>query len=374
MTSVIVPVPSGGLSTISLDMEVGQTYLSDRQYRRYTKSFNLNEIACPTFGFGDPFVTTSWFTWTTSGTVSSSYLTRRIATMGPPWNPYIIPPNEVMSAHPVWAEACMYLADSNNYFVAKFPIFDPPITLHPVKILDPHTEPTRDPPIPNPPTSKTSHSAALSTASSLDPNPPGGGGGNNGGGGSNNGGNNEPDPGRNGNGNNDPNSNPPRPGSRLTAIPQTTIPLPRPTSNAPSDQADHADPFDPADPAGQSYPSSPWQTVTNTDGSFASGVVMTTNGMTITALNPTAIVMDGTTLTPGAAAITRDGRTYSVSSAGEEGAGGLVIGDVNEGGSSRIPDGSEGGGGNGVDNSNGSRRHGIVLSWLFGVMMFMMIL
>lgn len=39
-------------------MSMGQEYIGPRAYRAHTKPLNLDDLACPTFGFSDEFITT----------------------------------------------------------------------------------------------------------------------------------------------------------------------------------------------------------------------------------------------------------------------------------------------------------------------------
>ena len=73
------------------------------------------DIACPTWGLSDPFLTTC---------DGSAYLT---ATEGPPYNPVILVPTEFLDYDPAWGK-CSQIA-TNGPFLMPCGVYDPPRTL-----------------------------------------------------------------------------------------------------------------------------------------------------------------------------------------------------------------------------------------------------
>ena len=102
-----------------------------------TKSLNVADLECPTFGLGP-------------GTGKDGKPCR---TIGPPYLPLIVPPPQVLSLDPGWLKACTGLL-SYAVGLSSFAIYDPPIALQPASGLvasdsglgktDPVT--TQDPP------------------------------------------------------------------------------------------------------------------------------------------------------------------------------------------------------------------------------------
>ena len=102
-----------------------------------TKSLNVADLECPTFGLGP-------------GTNNEGKPCR---TIGPPYLPLIVPPPQVLSLDPGWLKACTGLL-SYAVGLSSFAIYDPPIALQPASglvasysgpsITDPAT--TQDPP------------------------------------------------------------------------------------------------------------------------------------------------------------------------------------------------------------------------------------
>ncbi len=87
------------------------------------KVLDLADLACPTWGLSDPFMTSC------SG---SEFLTH---TVGPPYNPIIAPPNELLSIDPAWTD-CDGIARAGQ-FVNRYGAYDPPRALNEADELDP---------------------------------------------------------------------------------------------------------------------------------------------------------------------------------------------------------------------------------------------
>lgn len=87
-TNPIIPVAPGKLSTISLDIPLGFTF-NDRAFYRtnvssYTKAVRTEDLLCPTWGLGN---------------VNASEYFKQ-STVGPPYNPIIDPPAELLTFDP----------------------------------------------------------------------------------------------------------------------------------------------------------------------------------------------------------------------------------------------------------------------------------
>lgn len=145
LTNPWVALPSGQLATYSEGLQsLGQCY-DDIQgfgwgFEGTTKSLNVADLECPTFGLGP-------------GTSSNGEPCR---TIGPPYLPLIVPPSQVLSLDPGWLQLCTGLL-SYAVGLSSFALYDPPIALQPVSGLvnpepgprpaDPVTtqDPTSDP-------------------------------------------------------------------------------------------------------------------------------------------------------------------------------------------------------------------------------------
>ena len=95
------------------------------------------DIACPTWGLSDPFMTTC------DGDV---YMT---ATEGPPYNPVILVPSQFLDYDPAWGACATANAVDNGPFILPCGVYDPPHALHAASAMVP--SPTADPPAPTPP-------------------------------------------------------------------------------------------------------------------------------------------------------------------------------------------------------------------------------
>ena len=176
-TNPTVAVPQGGLSTVSF----GFGKLSTGSY---------DPAACRTWGWSNG--STTWF-WSYGGpgTESSSWVSSLFYSIGPPYNPIILPPPQLTALDPEWQACTLWRNLDNDYGDAIDDglgyIFDPPRALARASaIVDPSTtkpdlapQPTHSSPqpagsIPPPaprvtdrPTAVTN--SGLSTNPSLDP-------------------------------------------------------------------------------------------------------------------------------------------------------------------------------------------------------------
>lgn len=129
-TNAIVPVPADGLSTISLDLPVGATFMNreywrwDKNIASYTKKVRIEDLACPTWGlvgsekpYPDPYLT-----------------------VGPPFLPIIHPPSELVSFHPAWAQCSAFRQYGVGGYML-YEVFDPPRQLVPASAIAPATNP-----------------------------------------------------------------------------------------------------------------------------------------------------------------------------------------------------------------------------------------
>ena len=96
LTNPIITLAPGALSTyVPQDYEIGSTYIDEAAaqvnlFMGTVKPLNIPDLQCPTFGIG---VGTS-----ADGTVHT--------TVGPPWLPVIVPPQEAFSLDPSWESFC----------------------------------------------------------------------------------------------------------------------------------------------------------------------------------------------------------------------------------------------------------------------------
>ena len=87
-TNPIVAIAPGGLSTVSLDIALGVTF-NDRNFYRssinsFTKAVRTEDLLCPTWGLGNRN-DTEYF---------------KVSTVGPPFNPIVDPPLELLHLDP----------------------------------------------------------------------------------------------------------------------------------------------------------------------------------------------------------------------------------------------------------------------------------
>ena len=311
----------------------------------------ISDIACPTWGVSDPFMTTC------DGDV---YMT---ATYGAPYNPVILVPTEILAIDPAWGQCTK--VPSNGPFTLPCGIYDPPRALHAATALGPGVTPppanpqttpqpdlgqpqpanTGSPQLPAPTTSPSSNGGppAQPNNDPTDPNAPGGSG-------------------NPGSPNNDPAQDPPTaPGNDNdpTEDPsQTEDPAPVAPNVAPTNGG--------SDPGPQVVP----QTTVNLYGAqqspglggliygglggnspasvqqgpaqggsaqggngqgantgFSTRVITPLPGVALTITNPSAVAAAGSTLTPGGPAVTSDGTYYSLAPSGI-----LIAGTVSSGG------------------------------------------
>ena len=311
----------------------------------------ISDIACPTWGVSDPFMTTC---------DGDAYLT---ATYGAPYNPVILVPTEILAIDSAWGRCTN--VPSNGPFTLPCGIYDPPRALHGASALgpsvtpppaDPQTTPqsnvvqpqpanTGSPQLP-PPTTSPSSNGGSPTQPDNDPTGPNAPGGVGNPGSSNN--DPAPDPTKAPGNDNDPTKDP-----SYTENPASIAPDVAPAKGG-------------SDPDPQVFP----QTTVNLYGAqqspglgaliygglggnppasvqqgpaqggsaqggkgqganpgFNAHVITPLAGVALTITNPSAVVAAGSTLTPGGPAVTTDGTYYSLAPSGN-----LIAGTLSSGG------------------------------------------
>ena len=126
-TSPFIAVAPEHLSTVSLaNFTMGQEYRASVYDNGGGISIPLNvaDLECPTFGLGKSTAK--------DGNVHF--------TVGPPWLPMIVRPEEILAHDPEWSMSCQYIP-SGWWDVGAAALFDPPRVLVPVENLGPN--PTR---------------------------------------------------------------------------------------------------------------------------------------------------------------------------------------------------------------------------------------
>ena len=124
-----VAVPADGLSTLS--------YRSELIIAEGVSTGVYDPAACPTYGVSDPITFIGEYvgnnlTWTT----------RTYRTIGPPYNPILLPPNELLSLDPEWM-ACTWNT-AGDFASFSYGLFDPPRVLTPAVVMgNPTTTPTQ---------------------------------------------------------------------------------------------------------------------------------------------------------------------------------------------------------------------------------------
>ena len=118
LTNPIITLAPDVLSTyLPFSYEVGSTYVDANGYPGdmflgTVKPLNIADLQCPTFGVG-------------IGTSADGSL---YTTVGPPWLPVIVRPQEAFSLEPSWESACTGLLSFAPGMIS-FAIFDPPSAL-----------------------------------------------------------------------------------------------------------------------------------------------------------------------------------------------------------------------------------------------------
>ncbi|KAK0510666.1 hypothetical protein JMJ35_007098 [Cladonia borealis] len=321
----------------------------------------ISDIACPTWGVSDPFMTTC------DGDV---YMT---ATYGAPYNPVILVPTEILAIDPAWGQCTK--VPSNGPFTLPCGIYDPPRALQTASALiplspqalqaatalapvvtpqpaDPQTTPQPDlvqpqpantgsPQLPPPTTSPSSNGGPPTQPNNdpMDPNALGGAGNS---GSSNN--DPAPDPTIAPGNDNDPTKDPSQtqdPASVAPAnggsnpspqvVPQTTVNL-YGAQQSPGLGGVIYGGLGGNPPA--SVQQGPVQGGSAQGGNgqgvnsgFSTHVITPLAGVALTVTNPSAVVAAGATLTPGGPAVTSDGTYYSLAPSGN-----LIAGTVSSGG------------------------------------------
>ena len=132
-TNPTIAVPQGGLSTLSIGY--GGVKPSTGAY---------DPAACRTWGFSDG--STTWF-WSYDGSGSSSWASSLYYSLGPPYNPILLPPPHLTALDPEWQACTAWRNLDNDYGDALVEglgyIYDPPRALARASaIVDPSTTKT----------------------------------------------------------------------------------------------------------------------------------------------------------------------------------------------------------------------------------------
>ena len=136
-TSPFIAIAPEHLSTVYFpNFTVGQEFLFDQATMfdkggGTSKALNIADVECPTFGLGK----------------STAEDGEMHFTVGPPWLPMIVRPEEVLFHDPVWSSSCRWIPDG-WWNVESAALYDPPRALYPGEGLVP--DPTH--PVPADPT------------------------------------------------------------------------------------------------------------------------------------------------------------------------------------------------------------------------------
>ena len=169
-TNIIIPLPSGGLSTVSYPVAVGSEY-TDPNYRGggglgssfgVTQAIDTANFACPTWGLGIPYPQTTTFA---GGITQTNYHTL----VTTPFNPILIPPPQLQYLDPAWAVQCTAFYSYGEH-IFSYGLYDPPYALTPDGGgLDPSPAPA---PTPAPIASTTAVDPIMTTPATPVPSSP----------------------------------------------------------------------------------------------------------------------------------------------------------------------------------------------------------
>ena len=150
-------LPPGGLSTYkTAQLEYNGPYpvnsglianifeKNPRELAPLVAPLDVRDFKCPTFGFGKTQI---------RGLIST--------TIGPPWQPILVPPLEIFALNPVWHSVCTAVFTNINEFLRG--LYDPPKSLVPGQGLIPDGTPSQPTP------ESTSTHEPLKPAPRLDP-------------------------------------------------------------------------------------------------------------------------------------------------------------------------------------------------------------
>lgn len=159
-----IAIPPGGLSTISWPGNVVQL----AGYPPETGVFD--PAACRTYGL-DNGSTTSWLNGLSSWTTSVSY------SMGPPYNPILLPPEQLTALDPQWEACTAWDNYGNDAYDVFFGLYDPPRALNVAPALVEPLTTSPDPtarqtsPAPQPAASISSTDPKITAKPPTDPSP-----------------------------------------------------------------------------------------------------------------------------------------------------------------------------------------------------------
>ena len=98
-----IAIPPGGLSSMSFTQGVTDPHYVNAVFGSNSTLYDpAQPSSCQTYGFGIPRTITAWETFADG---KSSLTSSLFLTLGPPYNPIISPPSELLTFDPAW-KAC----------------------------------------------------------------------------------------------------------------------------------------------------------------------------------------------------------------------------------------------------------------------------
>lgn len=138
-TNTIVALPADGVSTLSFDIPIGSAIqvidggtgvrIQLQSLKSYTKTLNTRDLECPTWGIARVFKTVGTVRRTDLLYEQHTYDRINVthSVVGPPFDPIILPPKELLSLDPAWARC--------SDFEFLYNLFDPPRALSAVPAM-----------------------------------------------------------------------------------------------------------------------------------------------------------------------------------------------------------------------------------------------
>ncbi|KAK0511949.1 hypothetical protein JMJ35_005077 [Cladonia borealis] len=132
--------------------------------------------ACHTYGLSNGS-TTSYLDPDPDSIGLSTWTTSVSYTMGPPYNPILVPPAQLTALDPAWASCTLWWSYGENAYALSYGLYDPPRVLTPTNAMvapsttPPSVPPQVTPPAPEPAAFITSVAPESTAAPQLVPNP-----------------------------------------------------------------------------------------------------------------------------------------------------------------------------------------------------------